>query len=167
MPIWAKAGAPGTVVENVLPGREGSPDPALLERLAADAGLENVLAELPEGWDSTVGEGGSTLSGGERQRVGLARALAKPAELLLVDEATSALDPVTERAVVDAIARYRGERTIVVVTHRPAMVAHADLVVVLHEGRVVETGTADELRAAGGRFAALWSRWAEADRWAL
>lgn len=151
---------PGTVRENVMTG-----DAADLVEIADLAQLDSVLAGLPDGWESKIGEGGNTLSGGERQRVGLARALAKPAGVLLVDEATSSLDVVTERAVVDSLQRIRGTRTIVVVTHRPALVAIADSVVVLDGGRVAESGPVDGLLTGGGVFADLWERWRASEGW--
>ena len=152
---------PGTVRENVVTGDAA----ADLVEIADLAQLDPVLAGLPDGWESKIGEGGNTLSGGERQRVGLARALAKPAGVLLVDEATSSLDVVTERAVVESLERIRGTRTIVVVTHRPALVAIADSVVVLDGGRVAESGPVEVLLAGGGVFADLWERWRSSEGW--
>lgn len=151
---------PGTLRQNI-----GVVDDTELAVLAQRAQLTDVLDSLPAGWDSRVGEGANALSGGERQRVGLARALAKPAGVLLVDEATSALDAITERAVVDALRQVRGERTTVIVTHRPALVALADQVIVLDEGRVVDSGDLDGLLARGGVFADLWTRWRETEGW--
>lgn len=152
---------PGTLRQNVDLD-DGAED---LDALAARAALTEVLAGMPNGWDTRVGEAGNTLSGGERQRVGLARALAKRSPLLMVDEATSALDAITERAVVDALAAERGKRTIVVVTHRPALVALADTVIVLEDGRIAESGGAQELLDRGGAFARLWERWRESEGW--
>lgn len=151
---------PGTLRENVVTTAE--PD---LARVADLAQLVPVLEALPSGWDSRVGDGANALSGGERQRVGLARALAKPAGLLLVDEATSSLDVITERAVVDSLRTLRGTRTVVAVTHRPALVALADAVIVLDDGRVVDSGGVEELLARGGVFADLWQRWRESEGW--
>ncbi|MFT4202217.1 ABC transporter ATP-binding protein [Gordonia sp. (in: high G+C Gram-positive bacteria)] len=151
---------PGTLKENI-----GTDDTAALATLADRAQLTDVLDALPAGWDSRVGEGGNALSGGERQRVGLARALAKPSGLLLVDEATSALDAITERAVVDALQETRGERTTVIVTHRPALVSLADQVLVLDDGKIVDSGKVDDLLDRGGVFAALWTRWRESEGW--
>ncbi|MFT3662945.1 MAG: ABC transporter ATP-binding protein [Gordonia sp. (in: high G+C Gram-positive bacteria)] len=156
---------PGTLKENVVPGAADEVDDAVLATLAERAQLGEVLASLPAGWDSRVGEGGNELSGGERQRVGLARALAKPSGLLLVDEATSALDAITERAVVKALEQVRGERTTVIVTHRPALVSLADRVIVLDRGRIVDSGKADDLLERGGVFADLWKRWRESEGW--
>ncbi|MGO1948125.1 MAG: ABC transporter ATP-binding protein [Mycobacteriaceae bacterium] len=136
-----------------------------LERLADAAGLRTVLSSIPTGWDTPVGELGNHLSGGERQRVGIARALAKPAHLLLVDEATSALDARNEASIVQSIKAVRGDYTTVIVTHRPATLEIADTVVVLGDGRVVERGTPAELEAAGGEFARLVQEWRDSAAW--
>ncbi|MFT4087612.1 MAG: ABC transporter ATP-binding protein [Gordonia sp. (in: high G+C Gram-positive bacteria)] len=152
----------GTLRQNVAVSDDSAGD---LAQIADSAQLTELLESLPSGWDTRVGEAGNALSGGERQRVGLARALAKPAGLLLVDEATSALDAITERAVVDALRQIRGTRTTVIVTHRPALVALADQVLVLDGGRVADAGDLDALLARGGVFADLWTRWRESEGW--
>ncbi|MGO3326346.1 ABC transporter ATP-binding protein [Gordonia sp. (in: high G+C Gram-positive bacteria)] len=151
---------PGTLRQNVDLDRSAN-----LDALAERAALTETLDALPHGWDTRVGEAGNALSGGERQRVGLARALAKRAPLLMVDEATSALDAITERAVVDALADERGTRTIVVVTHRPALVALADRVIVLEDGRIAEAGGIQNLLDSDGVFARLWERWRQSEGW--
>ena len=153
----------GTVRDNIL-----AVNPALtdedLERIAEDSQVGELVARLPHGWEAPAGEWGSQLSGGERQRVGIARALAKPAHLLLVDEATSALDLQAERSVVQALGRVRSDYTTVVVTHRPATIAVADTVVVMEGGRVAEVGTRAELEAAGGLLARFMEEWRERRR---
>lgn len=154
----------GTVRDNILAVNPALTD-ADLERIAEASQVSELVARLPHGWDAPAGEWGSRLSGGERQRVGIARALAKPAHLLLVDEATSALDPQAERAVVQALGRVRGDYTTVVVTHRPATVAVADTVVVMEGGRVAEVGTRAELEAAGGLLARFMEEWRTASSW--
>lgn len=151
---------PGSLRDNIR-----AADDETLAAIAERAQLTELLETLPAGWDSRVGEAGNALSGGERQRVGMARALAKPAGMLLVDEATSALDAITERAVTDALAQVRGERTTVIVTHRPALVALADQVIVLDDGRVADVGTVEALLDRGGVFADLWARWRESEGW--
>lgn len=140
-------------------------DDAGLSRIAEASQLRRAVETLPAGWDTPVGELGEKLSGGERQRVGIARALAKDAPLLLVDEATSALDSRNERAVIDAIAAVRGEHTTVIVTHRPATLDIADQVIVMAEGRVAESGTPAELEAAGGEYSRLTREWRESAAW--
>ena len=154
----------GTVRDNIL-----AVNPALtdedLERIAEDSQVGELVARLPHGWEAPAGEWGSQLSGGERQRGGIARALAKPAHLLLVDEATSALDLQAERSVFQALGRVRSDYTTVVVTHRPATIAVADTVVVMEGGRVAEVGTRAELEAAGGLLARFMEEWRTASSW--
>ena len=154
----------GTVRDNILAVNPALTD-ADLERIAEASQVSELVARLPHGWDAPAGEWGSRLSGGERQRVGIARALAKPAHLLLVDEATSALDPQAERAVVQALGRVRDDYTTVVVTHRPATVAVADTVVVMEDGRVAEAGPREELEASGGLLAHFMEEWRDAAAW--
>ncbi|OAP20238.1 ABC transporter ATP-binding protein [Amycolatopsis sp. M39] len=156
----------GTVRENIL---AGDPD-ADEERLAEAIGLSRVdelLARLPERDRTPVGEAGTALSGGERQRVSIARALLKPAPLLLVDEATSALDTENEAAVVRALSADPVPRTRVIVTHRVAAMRYADRVVFLEDGRIVEDGSVDELLARQGRFAQFWQQQLDRTRWRL
>ncbi len=142
----------GTLRENILLGREGATEAELSEAIRL-AGVEEIVARLPEGLETQVGEGGGLLSGGERQRIAIARALIKRAPLLLVDEATAALDAGNEAAITRMLAGMRGKVTIIVVAHRPAALSLADRVVVLDRGRVVMEGSPAELRAAGDHFA--------------
>ena len=86
---------------------------------------------------------------------------------MLVDEATAALDPTNEQAIVKALATLRGSRTLVIVTHRPALVQIADQIVVLHNGRIVETGTLDDFRHSNGVFATMWQRWQDVEHWTV
>lgn len=138
-----------------------------LDQITQAAMVTPILESTPTGWDTPAGELGGQLSGGERQRMGIARALAKRARLLLIDEATSALDTRNERAIVDSIARIRDDHTTVVVTHRPAMLEVADTVVVMREGQIVEQGPPDALEAAGGEYAKLLTQWRAAAQWSV
>ncbi len=156
----------GSIRENVFAGDPGAPDERF-ERAVALARVDELVGRLPDGADSVVGEAGSALSGGERQRVSIARALLKPAPILLVDEATSALDTENEAAVVDALTADPQARTQVIVAHRLASISHADRVLFLDNGRVVEDGTVDELLAAGGRFDEFWRQQHEAAEWRI
>ena len=156
----------GTIRENVYAGDPAATDDQFT-RAVALARVDELTGRLPEGVETTVGEAGSALSGGERQRVSIARALLKPAPILLVDEATSALDTENEAAVVDALTADPQSRTRVIVAHRLASIRHADRVLFLDNGRVVEDGTVDELLSAGGRFDEFWRQQQDAAEWRI
>ena len=156
----------GSIRDNVFAGDPSAGDERFT-RAVALARVDELVGRLPDGADSVVGEAGSALSGGERQRVSIARALLKPAPILLVDEATSALDTENEAAVVDALTADPQARTQVIVAHRLASISHADRVLFLDDGRVVEDGTIDELLAAGGRFDEFWRQQQEAAEWRI
>jgi ATP-binding cassette, subfamily B, bacterial IrtB/YbtQ len=156
----------GTIRENVFAGDPGAADDQFT-RAVALARVDELTDRLPEGAESIVGEAGSALSGGERQRVSIARALLKPAPILLVDEATSALDTENEAAVVDALTADPRSRTRVIVAHRLASIRHADRVLFLDNGRVVEDGSVDELLSAGGRFGEFWRQQQDAAEWRI
>nr|WP_232531208.1 ABC transporter ATP-binding protein [Microlunatus antarcticus] len=146
----------GTVRDNLAYGRVDATDEQVREaaRLAeADA----FIAELPQGYDTVVGERGQTLSGGQRQRIALARAILRDPALLVLDEATSAVDTETEAAIQRSLAAVTASRTALVVAHRLSTVRDADRIWVLAGGRVAESGSHDELVAAGGIYAGLWA----------
>lgn len=156
----------GGIAENIMAGHPDATEAALHEA-AALARVDGLVEQLPDGWDSRVGEAGSALSGGERQRVSIARALLKPAAVLLVDEATSALDNENESAVTAALTGDPIPRTRVIVAHRLSSIRAADRVVFVEDGRIVEDGTIDDLLVAGGRFAEFWAQQDAATGWRL
>ena len=143
-----------TIEENI---RYGTPD-ATHEQVVTAAKLANAhdfIMAQPEGYDRIVGEKGFALSGGERQRIAIARAILKNPPILILDEATSALDTVTERLVQAALDNLMQNRTTFAIAHRLSTIRHADLILVMQEGRIVERGTHDELYAAGGVYRKL------------
>jgi ATP-binding cassette subfamily B protein len=145
--------------------RYGKPDATQAEvrEAARLAQIHDFIMTLPQGYDSLVGERGLKLSGGEKQRVAIARTILKAPPILMLDEATSALDSHTEREIQDALERVARERTSLVIAHRLSTVVHADNIIVLDQGRIVEQGTHPELLARGGLYASLWARQREAD----
>jgi ATP-binding cassette subfamily B protein len=156
----------GTVADNVLMADPRATD-GDLDRVAAIARLDEVIERLPHGWQTRVGEAGSTLSGGEKQRVSLARALLKDAPVVLLDEATAALDAANEAAVTDALRELARHRTVVVVAHRLSTVSSADQILVVDDGRIAEHGRHDTLVAAGGIYARFWQQRLRARGWQL
>jgi ATP-binding cassette, subfamily B, bacterial len=129
-----------------------------VEDAARAAQIHGLIAGLPNGYDTVVGERGYRFSGGERQRIAIARTILRNPPILVLDEATSALDTQTERAVQQALERLAEGRTTIAIAHRLSTVRDADQIVVLDRGRVAEIGTHAELLSAGGRYAALISR---------
>ena len=156
----------GTIEENVLAG-DPSAGPERVAAATRLARVDEIIGRLPDGLGSEVGEGGSVLSGGERQRISIARALLKPAPVLLIDEATSALDNENERAVVDALSADDVARTRIIVAHRQAGIRHADQGIVIDDGQIAEQGTPGELLTAGGLFAQFWERQGASAGWKL
>ena len=144
----------GTVADNL---RFGKPDATQreLEEAARAANAHGFISRLPHGYDTVVGERAVRLSGGQRQRLAIARALLKDAPILLLDEALSSVDAENETVIQSALDRLMENRTTLVIAHRLSSIVNADRILVMHEGRVVETGTHSELIAAGGEYAAL------------
>lgn len=155
-----------TIAANI---RMGKPDASDAEVVAAAkaAACHDFIMRLPQGYDTVVGEGGSTLSGGEKQRISIARAMLKDAPIVLLDEATASLDPQNEVLIQQAISSLVAEKTVVVIAHRLASIMNADHIVVLEDGRVVEEGTHTQLLQRDGRYAALWREQQQAECWQL
>jgi ATP-binding cassette subfamily B protein len=147
-----------SIAENIWYGHDGPPDPEALRRVAEAAYVDEFVASLPDGYDTVVGERGLKLSGGQRQRVAIAQAMLKNAPILILDEATSSLDSESERFVQAALWRLMAGSTALVVAHRLSTIAHLDRILVVADGRIVESGTHRELLTAGpgGAYRHLW-----------
>ena len=145
-----------TVRENVAYGRPDATEEEIIEA-ARRAQADEFIRQMPEGYDSTVGERGGHLSVGQRQRIGIARAFLKNAPILLLDEPTSALDPSTESAIMGTIKELMRGRTTLIATHRLATIHNLDQIIVLEHGRIVEQGRGPDLVARGGVYAKLYS----------
>lgn len=145
----------GTVRDNIAIGKPGASEDEIIAAAKA-AHAHEFITSFPQGYDTPVGERGTQLSGGERQRVAIARALIKNAPIILLDEATASLDSESERLVQDAINHLCEGRTTLVIAHRLHTIAHADRILVLENGAIVESGRHDELLRKGGRYAAFY-----------
>ena len=148
---------PLSIAENIAYGRPAA-SRAEIENAARAAQVHEFIAQLPQGYDTVIGERGATLSGGERQRVAIARALLKDAPILILDEPASALDAETERLIFEALECLMKGRTTFLIAHRLSTVRHADRIAVLKEGRVAESGTHEQLLARGDLYAELHDR---------
>jgi ATP-binding cassette subfamily B protein len=146
-----------SIRENIRLGRPEATDAEIVEAARA-AGVHEVIVELPEGYDTPVGERGGRLSGGQRQRIALARALVRQPAILLLDEATSALDPESEAAISETLQDLAGRCTILSVTHRLAPVASMDHIIVMDHGQVIEQGNHTELMAQEGLYYRLFTQ---------
>ncbi len=143
-----------TVRANIAYGRPDA-SPEQVEAAARAANAHDFIIRLPQGYDTILGERGTRLSGGQRQRMAIARAILRDPPILLLDEATSALDPESERLVQDALARLMRDRTVLVIAHRLGTVQHADQILLLDRGEIVERGRHEGLMARQGRYAQL------------
>ncbi|RXZ83073.1 ATP-binding cassette domain-containing protein [Paenibacillaceae bacterium] len=155
-----------TIVNNI---RFGRPE-ATLEKVIAvakAARCHEFITAHPGGYDTMVGEGGSTLSGGEKQRISIARAILKDAPIVLLDEATSSIDPENEADIQAALRALAVNKTLIIVAHRLSTIQHADQIAVVDQGRIVQRGTYDELFLEEGLYKRFWMERSRAQQWRL
>ena len=134
---------------------------------AKKACCHDFISKLPNGYDTVIGEGGATLSGGEKQRISIARAIMKDAPIVILDEATANVDPENEKELMDAVDALTKEKTIIMIAHRLKTVRHADQIVVVDKGRIVQQGTHEQLLALKGEYARMWETYNRAKRWTI
>ena len=146
-----------TILYNIAYGRDGASEEEIIEAAKA-AQIHDFISALPDGYDTMVGERGLKLSGGEKQRVAIARTILKNPPILILDEATSALDSGTEKEIQDSLTRLGADRTVLTIAHRLSTVVHADEIIVLDKGVIVERGRHEDLLAQKGVYATMWRR---------
>lgn len=146
----------GTVLENL---RYGRPDATMdeIEAAVKTVSADQIIARLPDGYNTDIGEGGNTLSTGEKQLLSFARALLADPRIFVLDEATSSVDTVTERLIQDAIEKVMAGRTSFIIAHRLSTIRHADVILVVHDGKIIESGTHRSLMNAKGAYYQLYT----------
>jgi ATP-binding cassette subfamily B protein len=147
---------PGTVMQNIAYGKEGATEDEIISS-AKTAEAHDFIMKLPFGYETQIGEGGHKLSGGQRQRLSIARAVLKNAPILVLDEATSSVDNETEEALQKSLEVISKDRTTIVIAHRLSTIRHSDSIIVLDDGKVVESGTHEELLANNSQYFKLWN----------
>ena len=155
-----------TVMENIRIGRKDATDAEVIQ-VAKAAMCDEFITKLPQGYQTMIGENGSTLSGGERQRISIARALLKDAPIILLDEATASLDAENETEIQQAISRLVERKTVLIIAHRMRTVENANKIVVLSDGTVAEMGTPEELMKKNGLFTRMVKLQTESQNWVL
>ena len=155
-----------TLEANIAFGTAGATHEQVVEA-AKRARCHDFISALPNGYDTIVGEGGASLSVGERQRISIARALLKDAPIVVLDEATASIDPENEQLIQQALTELTREKTVVVIAHRLATIEHADQILVVEDGTVVQRGTHEELLAQEGVYRRFVEARAEAEEWKI
>jgi len=155
-----------TIANNIRFGQPDAPMEKVIEA-AKKACCHEFISALPNGYDTVIGEGGTSLSGGERQRISIARAIMKDSPVIILDEATANVDPENERDLMDAISALTKEKTVIMIAHRLKTVRHADQIIVIDKGRIAEQGKHEELIAKGGIYAKFIDSRKEAVSWKL
>ncbi|MCE0495707.1 ABC transporter ATP-binding protein [Vibrio salinus] len=154
----------GTIMDNLLIGRPHATQDEIIYA-AKMAQAYDFIMDLPDGFDTQIGEGGATLSGGERQRLSIARAMLKDAPIILMDEATAAIDPTNERAFYQALKALTANKTVLIVAHKLSTIKNADQIIVMNDGNIVQQGSHTELVNCDGLYKNLWDKWSGAANW--
>lgn len=155
-----------TIANNIRVGKKGV-NMEEIKRAAKLACCHSFIENLPDGYDTLVSEGGSSLSGGEKQRISIARAILKDAPIVILDEATASLDPENEADIQEAFENLVREKTIIVIAHRFKSIEHADQILVLDQGTIIEQGTHKELLTLDGLYSRLWKEQQKARGWKM
>ncbi len=145
-----------TLMENIRYGRLNASDDEVIDA-ARRAHAIDFIKDLPDGFNTLVGEGGVKLSGGQRQRIAIARAILKDAPILILDEATSALDSESEKLLQESLEELMQHKTVIAVAHRLSTISHLDRLLVMQGGAIIEDGAHDDLLSQGGLYAKLWA----------
>ena len=143
-------------MQNIAYGKEGATEEEIISS-AKIAEAHDFIMQLPHGYDTQIGEGGHKLSGGQRQRLSIARAVLKDAPILVLDEATSSVDNETEEALQKSLEVISKDRTTIVIAHRLSTIRHSDSIIVLDDGKVIESGTHEELLDNKSQYSKLWN----------
>ncbi|PWR74544.1 ABC transporter ATP-binding protein [Methanospirillum stamsii] len=155
-----------TIRNNILIGKPDATDEEIIAA-SKSAQAHDFIVKLPKGYDTIIGEGGSTISGGEKQRISIARALLKDAPIILLDEATASIDPENEQAIQTAISALIKSKTVIVIAHRLNTIQDADRIIVIDHGKVTESGRHQELLAQKGMYFRMWSEQEKASHWTV
>jgi ATP-binding cassette subfamily B protein len=155
-----------TIRANICFGREGVSEEDMI-KAAKQARCHDFIMELPDGYDTVIGEGGGTLSGGQKQRISIARAILKDSPIIILDESTASIDPENEHLIQEALTELSRDKTVIIIAHRLATIEAADQILVVDDGRIAERGRHDELLRNGGKYAGFVKIRQEAENWQI
>ncbi len=155
-----------TIRANICFGREGVSEEEMI-KAAKQARCHDFIMELPDGYDTVIGEGGGTLSGGQKQRISIARAILKDSPIIILDESTASIDPENEHLIQEALTELSRDKTVIIIAHRLATIEAADQILVVDDGRIAERGRHDELLRNGGKYAGFVKIRQEAENWQI
>ena len=155
-----------TIRANICFGREGVSEEEMIEA-AKKARCHDFIMELPDGYDTVIGEGGGTLSGGQKQRISIARAILKNSPIIILDESTASIDPENEHLIQGALSELSRDKTVIIIAHRLATIEAAGQILVVDDGRIAERGRHEELLRNGGKYAGFVKIRQEAENWQI